>query len=1590
MICVGCGTIERTSKRIGSACPSCGQALRKENQENLRLAAEAIALVRIRALVAQWSEDGLIERRSSDTILRSLELRSSTPQASEEPQSPPTPVVHQRSDAEARQQHEQHELEVRRQYEQQQYAAQQAQYAQQQQFAQQYEPEVPQPQGAVHEGIGMLAVLDAPPSQPKDPSRWETEVRPLLYENVGWFIGTLLVLAGSVYGVREAWRTLGGIARHVTVGGALFAYHAAFVGLAALLAKKSEATGRVLAVISLGLLPVVFVALSSMLQVNVVVGSMIALPFVVGAWLTTSSAARRFSLAGSALPLAMVPSLIAELPLATSAPDAWSRVAIPFVGVATLVLAGRTFAVQAAALYGAVALGVYAIVGGPDDAARGAVASAGFGLWATSIAAVVAIGSAKEATRERHPRAAPVATVLALSVALVCSFRAVSGGLARSTPRDVLLAHGATLLVSAGALALSSQRARGALHLAMIVGAGASFVLGHAFDPTQRAGALGPAVFAALAFVTARGLDEKWRGPVNAWGVVTALFALGLAPILEPVTPQRYSFTFATALVIAVSGHGAGGTRHRGLHYLAGFAALEALCAWTLPSAVDPRRTFVEITFGLALAFAVCGVFFDARRVADGEEDGRARPFEDLSAGALWLALFGELSALRIAGTFAVPRATAVRPFLAAIGLAFIVRSLRDRSAFATIVSAVVLAVAGAAASGARSPAQVALFAASAALATTLLATVRGTDVNEQEPRKSRRVFGVIPLPFAAHGLRAVTDGLARASWLGLVVTVIAVFGWMGNRVEAERSYAVLAGIVAIGTVLVTFATGAHGVYRLRGSVAALTLAGAFVGLTAVANRVGRPLPPPVVALRLSLIAIALWIFAQLARAKGPALGRVLGDEEAGKRYHAVFHAGVFILASVLVLDALIVGQTLTRGLSVAPPLMLIGPAVALVLLSRSLTSPWLLHVAAPLAFGGAALITTQQSVLGSVPGVSLAAGVTWGRALLGPAACAAAIGASTIALGTERKSWTLPLSIWVGIVTLSVFATGWFRAEVLPSALLVAAGAMLLVAGHGLIGRGVGVLGALLTLHAMAQAAPRFPWWAGPAIALVSSLTLFTPRGDDGDAPVDVQSALDVGAALGLALAFVYAVATRGVPQPEAAGPSLLQAAYDGSAGRFLTTPALPLTAAIAGVAVTVAGTRGRLFRDELLLFLGAPLLALAAASAVVHLQLGALLSAPSPSGGIANATARLLGPNIACAIAVLSVVFHGLGLGLERRGARFGRDALLAAVAIVGVVFVLSGNVTGAPRPPETALLAGFAAILFSALVAGHAAFRERSGPHVYFVELAIVATYALIRTELAANLPPEADAIFALGLGFVLLGVIVAARRANVPEIAASTRTFVALLPLGVALVLPYRPTMSAAVLAAAAGALYGALAWLEKSRLFGSLGAAACDVALLVLALANGIDGTEVYFAALGLFVLALGHVFAAAMPHGSRIAVRVIGGLLLYAPAAMRLATELGNAPNGGYSVGFGVACLLGVLVGMVMQIRAYLALGTGFLVLDVGANLTAAGIRDHRIGFLVLSLTGLAILGGMAFVTMKREWVTDVGRRLRIALRGWD
>ncbi len=91
--------------------------------------------------------------------------------------------------------------------------------------------------GALGGGLDAMVALDAPGGA----SGREGSLK--LHEYVWWFLGALLVLGGSIMGVREAWRALGGVPRQLIVTGALFVYHAGFIGLGVFLSRRRSLQG---------------------------------------------------------------------------------------------------------------------------------------------------------------------------------------------------------------------------------------------------------------------------------------------------------------------------------------------------------------------------------------------------------------------------------------------------------------------------------------------------------------------------------------------------------------------------------------------------------------------------------------------------------------------------------------------------------------------------------------------------------------------------------------------------------------------------------------------------------------------------------------------------------------------------------------------------------------------------------------------------------------------------------------------------------------------------------------------------------------------------------------------------------------------------------------------------------------------------------------------------------------------------------------------------------------------------------------------------------------------------------------------------
>jgi hypothetical protein len=1388
------------------------------------------------------------------------------------------------------------------------------------------------------EGIAGLAEVD------------ETPWRALLGEYVGWFIGTLLVLAGSIMGVREAWQTLAGVPRLLLIGGALLAYHGAFVWLAGLLGRRSGRAGRALGGLAAGLLPVAFVALAWLVALAPGTGLLVGALAAGGVAFTLSRLAPLFDTRPLALVAAALPTLLAALVVARPL-DPWLRGLLPLVGVAMVAVAGRPWsraprppegAPLALATYGALALAVFAWWGGPTrfSIEIGHIGFAAVGLvWVVAAGVVVGI-SARIPVRARWPLAAPGFELVALAFVVTGSLGALLAAL--WTPTDHLvpgLAGVVTLAVGAGVLARTHRPA--ALHLAVPTAAAAGVLAVRLLVPAQVVWWPAGAVVVAAALCLQSGWAPLgWAVALGAASITTAAVlnaAVADAPLV-PAGLMAVGFGLAAHLgahrVRNVRRHKRSPERAetarrapQAVRHLLGAATFATAVLLLVPESLGPPMLGLA---GLALVYGLVALLL--KNPSD---------FSPLDDASLLLAL-GACVVLMAVGS----------PAQVAIASALVlVRALRDESRLVAGLGAVGLAWACIRFIDPQSEVESAATFMVIALFFSGFATLR----RPAGAGEGRRILG-LALPWPGRG-RSLLDGFAWVAAGGVILGALLLIEWRGRWLEAERPAAFAAALVGVAIALLAFITPAFSSMRLRGSAVALALVGAAAWLVVAVQRAGLTRSLDATAWRLALVGLGLWALGRLLTRVGPALAQRLEAPEAAPWYPRLADTAVAAIALVLVLKGLT--PPIEVALATAPPLAFLAAGLLIGLLAATHRVAWPWYLAVGAVFAGVTLATHQLGAFGlarlldgdRAPPELCSHGLTrWPSSLaLGPAIFFA-LGGVFVLISRRWLAIRPPVDavrLWSAVALLAT-TWAWLWTIGLPLPLLVGALAFWF-AGHRILGEWA-LAAALWFFAHLLWASNLAASSMGPALALISVALAWAT----GTSRVRRHLlALFLGAC-----AIVYALARPtfglGFRGPFAPPAEALHLAT--------LSPALLLTLGLLTLAQLAGAIRWQGALATLGIVLAVPL---AAATALAGWSLTLPLD--------------LVAPNLLFSLAILAAVAHIASVWTPRldlgQGAWIARDLLLLGTLAL---------TPWAVGPFATTGLALAAAITL------HAILRERRPRHVYGLQVAAVVTWTLLREAWLPGRPPALDAFLALGFAFVLIGLAVLARRRGIPPVAAAIRRFVAVLPVVAWVALPDVAGHQTTLAAATTAVLYGTLAWVEQSRAFASLAALALNLALLALAIQENLNGFEVFLAPIGLLVLMLGHLFASSLSTGARQTVRIVGGLLLYAPAAFKVALQLGQAEDGIYAVAFGGACLLAVGLGIWLEIRAYLVLGTLFLTLDVLATLVHAGLRDHRVGFLVLTLTGLAILGGLVLTTLKREACLRVVRAVLGRLRRWD
>ena len=1455
------------------------------------------------------------------------------------------------------------------------------------------------------------------------------EVLPLIYENVGWLVGTLLVLAGSVYGLREAWITFDAAGRWASVAGAAFIYHALFVIVAAVMARRSAVAGQFLAGIGACLLPIAYVAAAYLSAANPRLGVAGAALLSAGAAVTVAGVGRRFDVGRGLVPAMLPPALtlVAYPHLASASPV---RFLLPLVALGATWLitlretTRRSLGALVLVLYAALTSEIFALSSGAPDAAGAAgpvwrTGGALFGAWLGTYAA--ALGLALFGARRMQPSNETKRRALAIAVWLGFALTAGAGALAaiaalraNSPPRvSLLVALAATLAACWQARWLAARRHQ-AFHALLLLASAAGAVACRLALP----GDAGRVWWTVVAFLPpALHLVGVRLAPAPAHARYVAVsFAaiLGLCIwSFEVVRGGFYPITLLAGVCLAAGCHRqavASASGHAGWHYLA--AAVAALGLLLGCSAAPEPRLFGFAYVGLAAIYWVA-----AQAAARGRAGDAYSPLDDASLLLLVVAAFASLRALSIntafvwspqAGFRVAPPLLASATPLAAASLGLLLRSLRDRSALPSAAGAAGLTVAALSLVGARTLGAMTLVLGLLALAWEAIAAALTPKV--RAPSLGRSVFGGIELPWSWTGAAAIGQGFALVVMPLAVGSAMCDVGWLVTRGD-DRALAIMGGLAVAGTCLVAFATRAGATFGWRGQVGMLWGLAVAAALTAVTNRIGRPLPPAVVGRNLTVIGTGLWLAAVgITRAGAWLEDKLSAPAGHGRFYRHIPLAGVFALASLLVLDALLLGPIpLYRGFAVVPPTMLLGPALLLFLLRGSIGAVWTFRLCAPLVALGGALVGAQRHLLGPAlvqPGApngawlpaatpNLRAGLTavaryggWDAiaasyrgAVVGFAAVAFAF--ATLGLVSRRRQPALAdWSWWAAAAVASFVCLLGLWLTTVPAALLVA------VVGAGVAWRWRSLLvpattmAIALVVHAFAQGQAAVALWPGAvlgalAVAAAAGVHVTLPEAPDRESHLlRGHATMATLACLGLLYGFARGWPNGALTQ----GWTVLANAFR-AMGTWGSSPAPAVALALGAAACLVAAVSwNALVRraETVTSTIAATTLAVLAAST------WAVWSSRAPGverlvviGALAMAAALLLH----VASAVLGERFEDLV-----HACRLTRDRILVLAGGFVALAAVTVKVPVWRYTPLAALaiLGGISLLSLLALLV------ERKPRFVYFLGTALIGSYTLARAIGLLIVTPADDAVLLLVLDFLLVGVTVFTRRRGLDEIATATRRFAAVLPIGIAIVLPWQATTQAGLFSLGAGLFYGLLAWVERNRIMGTLGAVAANIAVLILLLSQGLRGFEMYLAPIGLCTLIIVHLFADEMAAEARGTLRFIGTGLTYAPAAIALVLQVGSAQNDYYSLGFAAACVIGIGAGVWLRVRAYLVLGFGFLALDLGTELVRASLRNQRLGFFALSFAGLTILSAMAAYTLQRDKIRRRFEHLRRALATWD
>jgi hypothetical protein len=406
---------------------------------------------------------------------------------------------------------------------------------------------------------------------------------------------------------------------------------------------------------------------------------------------------------------------------------------------------------------------------------------------------------------------------------------------------------------------------------------------------------------------------------------LSSLLRLNSGSILEvlkdPVFFNQVCPILAGGFYFAFVTHRFAGYDRSAIHLLASigsFTFIFGILLLSLPFADFISRICISLGIVSAL-YHFTSIYFERKR-GDGD-NSNLQPMDDISLAGGILSLLTLFFVSSSAGNME-------NAFFVLTGIILITRSYRDNSSFSGFIGTFLISISMfrlqinsyPAASTAINLIASSIIALAASILCILFPNLTPAKI------KSRKVFWVIRLPFAAQGPVLIRNALSATAIIYIVYSFTLILFWFGIPDQPERNLVIVSGILLSIIFLLGFFTRALNSFYLRGSVVSLSFVFIFIGLAAVANRIGRPLSPIVVGQNLSLGIIALWIFSRILFWKGQSLAIWLDNSNQGRFYYFVPLIAMTLLGFVLFIDVwLLQPVNIYRFLYITPPTFFIG-----------------------------------------------------------------------------------------------------------------------------------------------------------------------------------------------------------------------------------------------------------------------------------------------------------------------------------------------------------------------------------------------------------------------------------------------------------------------------------------------------------------------------------------------------------------------------------------------------------------------------------------------------------------------------------------